>query len=85
MKFLFGITVGLIVGFLYAPAPGEETRERLYHKLGEYSQAPQRKVADVVEQNREKVADMGARLGREAVESAVDSVTEKLRNDEKTA
>jgi len=85
MKFLFGIAVGLIVGLLYAPAPGEETRERLYRKAGDYAQVPQRKIADIVDQNKEKVADIGARLGREAVESAVDSATEKLRNDEKTA
>ena len=80
MRFLFGIAVGLIIGLLYAPASGEETRERLYERAGEYARGPERKLADVAQEKKEKVAQMGERLGRQAAESAVDSVSEKLRS-----
>ncbi len=85
MKFLFGLAVGVVVGLLYAPAPGEETREKLYEKAGDYARVPQEKLADLAQDKKEKVAQMGERLGREAAESAVDSVSEKLRNNERTA
>lgn len=85
MKFLFGLAIGVVVGLLYAPAPGEETRERLYEKAGDYARVPQEKLADLAQDKKEKVARMGERLGREAAESAVDSVSDKLRQGERPA
>jgi gas vesicle protein len=80
VKFIFGLAIGVVLGLLYAPRPGEETREELYDKAREYAEKPQQSIADAMEARKDKVAEMGARLGSEAAKSAVDNVTEKLRD-----
>ncbi len=32
MRFLFGFAIGVVIGLLYAPAAGEETREKLIER-----------------------------------------------------
>jgi len=80
MKFILGVLIGTAVGLIFAPAPGEETREQLYERAREYADIPQQKAADLIEQNKDKIGDIGARVAREAAEAAVESVTQELRN-----
>lgn len=42
---IVGAAIGLAIGFLYAPRPGEETREILREKAG----VAKEKAADVIE------------------------------------
>jgi hypothetical protein len=61
---------------LFAPAPGEETRAR----LAEAARRPGDLARDKVQEVRENVAQMGANIGRQVAEKAVDKVTpEKLK------
>lgn len=79
MKFLLGLMIGGAIGLLFAPAEGEETRRRLRESAEEYAKVPQEKIANMVEEKKEKLADMGARIGRQAVEKGVDKAAEGLR------
>ncbi len=49
-----GAVVGLAIGMLYAPRPGEETREILREKAGEYKH----KAAEAISHGREKAAEV---------------------------
>ena len=51
--FILGATVGLAIGFLYAPRPGKETRELLKEKAEEVKE----KASEVVEKVKETAAE----------------------------
>jgi gas vesicle protein len=70
LKFLIGIGCGVGLGLLVAPAPGEETRRQLLELAKNPREAARRKVQEV----REDIAQMGANLGRQVAEKAVDKV-----------
>ena len=71
MKFVLGLGTGIMLGLLFAPATGEETRRELAAKAEDFAQDSQRKIL-------QKAGDMGSELGRKAAESAVAAMTEKL-------
>ena len=81
MKFLIGLGIGIGLGLLFAPARGEQTRERLAEKAEELARAPRRKAAELVSDARQKAGDEGARIGRKAAESAVDKMSEKVAGE----
>jgi len=70
LKFLIGIGCGVGAGLLIAPAPGEEIRRQLLELAKNPREAARRKVQEV----REDIAQMGANLGRQVAEKAVDKV-----------
>jgi gas vesicle protein len=70
LKFLIGIGCGVGLGLLVAPAPGAETRRQLLELAKNPREAARRKVQEV----REDIAQMGANLGRQVAEKAVDKV-----------
>jgi gas vesicle protein len=70
LRFLIGIGCGVGLGLLIAPDAGEETRKQLLQIARNPREAAQRKVQDV----REEIAQMGADLGRQVAEKAVDNV-----------
>lgn len=75
LKFLAGIGCGIAVGLLIAPAAGRETREQLRRLATEPVDVAREKVAEV----RQRAGEIGANLGRQAAEKAVDRVVpEKL-------
>ncbi len=71
MKFILGIAVGTLLGMIYAPAPGEETRRNLANRVRETAESQEQKL-------QQKAGEIGARVGREAAESAVAAVTNKV-------
>jgi gas vesicle protein len=78
MKFLLGLGIGVALGLLYAPARGEETREQLLTKARELSDLPQRTVNEAAANAKEKAGELGARIGKQAAEAAVESATKAL-------
>ncbi len=70
LKFLIGLGCGIGLGLLVAPASGEETREQLLELARKPGDAARQKVQEV----REDIAQMGANLGRQVAEKAVDQV-----------
>ena len=70
LKFLAGIGAGVGLGLMIAPAAGRETRRQLM----DIAKDPTGAVRDQVQQVRQKAGDIGANLGRQAAQQAVDKV-----------
>lgn len=77
MKFLFGLAIGVALGLVYAPARGEETRERLMQKAGELADIPRQKAEELADVTEQKAGEIGARVGRELAQSSVEAVRGK--------
>lgn len=78
MKFVLGLAVGVVLGLLYAPAPGEETRRQLIEKARELPELPQEKAREIAASAKAKAGDLGAKLGRQAAEAAVEKATPEV-------
>jgi gas vesicle protein len=76
LKFIAGLVCGAGVGLLIAPAPGEHTRRRLLQAARD----PEQLARDTVTSIREKAGEMGADLGRQAAEKAIDEVMPERLN-----
>lgn len=85
MKFIFGLGIGIVLGLLCAPASGEETRQQLLDRARDLSDLPERKAAEMAENAKAKAGDLGAKLGRQAAEAAVETATSKISGKDKTA
>lgn len=78
LKFIAGLVCGAGVGLLIAPASGEDTRRR----LAQAARNPEELAREAVANIREKAGDMGADLGRQAAQKAVDQVMPEKLNPE---
>ena len=78
LKFIAGLVCGAGVGLLIAPASGEDTRRR----LAQAAHNPEELAREAVSNIREKAGDMGADLGRQAAQKAVDQVMPEKLNPE---
>ncbi len=85
MKFVLGLTVGVALGLIFAPERGEVTRQRLREKAEELAEVPRRKAEELADVGEQKAGEIGARVGREAAQSAVQSIREKVLDEEKSA
>ncbi len=77
LKFLTGIGAGVGLGLMIAPAAGRETRRQLM----DIAKDPTGAVRDQVQQVRQKAGDIGANLGRQAAQQAVDKVIPDKLNE----
>ena len=77
LKFLAGIGTGVGIGLMIAPAAGRDTRRQLL----DIAKDPTGAVRDRVQQAREKAGDIGANLGRQAAQKAVDKVIPDKLNE----
>ncbi len=84
MRFFLGFGIGILLGMVFAPAPGEETRRRLSDKARAVAHLPERKlqekVREMAEISKDKAGEVGSRVGRQAAEAAVQAVTEEMTN-----
>ena len=71
--FILGAVAGLAVGFLYAPKPGQETRELIKEKAEEAKE----KVSEVAEKAKEAAAEAREKA-KEAAAEAREKVQERL-------
>jgi len=85
MKFLLGLSIGVALGLIVAPARGEETRELLKQKAEELAEIPRQKAVELADVSEQKAGEMGARIGREVAQSGVQGVREKVLKENKTA
>ena len=75
MKFVLGLLSGVALGLIFAPASGEETRERLMNEANELAEMPRRKAQEAVDSGREKVGELAKQKAEEAYSNAVDKVS----------
>jgi gas vesicle protein len=81
--FLVGLGVGALVGILFAPKSGEETREFLSQKADEGRDFAQRKAKEL----RERADDLierskdAATRGKDSISAAVDGAREAYRRE----
>lgn len=71
--FLVGLGIGALVGVLFAPKPGDETREYLSKKAEEGKEYAQKKAREL----RERAEDLVER-GKQAASKQKDSLTAAL-------
>ncbi len=79
-KFIAGILCGVGVGLLIAPDSGQETRRQLLRAVREPEQIARETVTNI----REKAGDMGANMGREAAQKALDRVIPEKFNERRS-
>jgi gas vesicle protein len=81
--FLVGLGVGALVGILFAPKSGEETREFLSQKADEGRDFAQRKAKEL----RERADDLierskdAANRGKDSISAAVEGAREAYRRE----
>ena len=85
MKFILGLGIGIVLGLLCAPASGQQTRQQLLDTARELPELPARKAAEMAENAKAKAGELGAKLGRQAAEAAVETATSKVSGKDKTA
>jgi gas vesicle protein len=85
VRFLLGFTIGIAIGLLAAPAPGNEMRRRLWQGLSELGRLPERKAEAFAESAKEKAGELGSRIGRQAAEAAVEAVRNDVLGKKDTA
>lgn len=81
--FLVGLGVGALVGILFAPKSGDETREFLSKKADEGRDFAQRKAKELRERADdliERSKDVAAR-GKDSIASAVEGAREAYRRE----
>ena len=76
LKFLAGLVSGAGIGLLIAPTSGANIRRR----LAQAARDPEQLARDTVTNIREKAGDMGASLGRQAAQKAVDQMAPEKFN-----
>jgi predicted HicB family RNase H-like nuclease len=72
----FYLAAGVVLGMIFAPAPGSETREQLAERAREWLEVSAEKAAET---SKEKAGDLGARVGRKLAEAAVEAAAQDLR------
>src|SRR3990172_13284228 len=85
--FLVGIGIGAVIGLLFAPRSGEETREYLRERYEDTRDEAKRRIQDLrerAEEYAEKGKDFVGRQ-RESLEAAVQAGKQAYRDEKKEA
>ena len=85
--FLVGLGIGALVGILFAPKSGEETREFLSKKADEGREYAQRKARELRERAEDLVerSKNAAVLQKESISAAVDAGREAYEREKAKA
>lgn len=85
--FMVGLGIGALIGILFAPKSGEETREYLSQKADEgreYAQRKAREIRERAEDLIERGKDVATRQ-RESITAAVDAGREAYQREKAKA
>jgi gas vesicle protein len=70
LRFLIGISLGIVAGLLFAPASGEETRRLISERAEEMKERG-------IEYGRQRSRQLGAEAGEKAFDRVVGEKTER--------
>ena len=59
LKFMAGLSIGIGLGMILAPASGEETREMIAENLEDFAEAPRRKIEDTLDEVQQQAGEIG--------------------------
>ena len=71
VSFVIGATAGFVLGVLFAPASGKETRQKITEEVG--------KTGEIAKENFDKVAkeaEKGIKIVREKTQEGIDAIRE---------
>ena len=77
LAFLAGLTTGAVLGILFAPRSGEETRKLIGEKADEYSEEAKKQMDGAIKAGKKEIL----KAQRKAME-AVEDATKNIRNAE---
>ncbi len=80
MSFLAGAAAGAILGILYAPDKGTNTRERLTYRLEKYKQKLEALLEELIEEETEPVTSFARSEGEKVIQDAREKA-ERLLED----
>jgi gas vesicle protein len=80
LAFLFGAAAGTVIGILYAPDKGTNTRERLSFKLDKYREVLQELIDDFVSGKETPLTSEAKSQGQKVVDEAKNKA-ERLLED----
>lgn len=75
LAFLGGVATGALIGILFAPRSGEDTRKIIGEKAEEYSDEAQKQINDLVETGKGEILK-AKKKALDAVESALNDLKE---------
>lgn len=78
MRFILGLSMGVVVGLLYAPARGEQTRRKLWERIEDAGMSPRQAALRMTDEAEKKAGDLGERIGRRVGEATVEAIREEI-------
>ncbi len=85
LKFLFGFAFGVGLGLFAAPASGEEICASFAEEARGMARVPEEKAGQIADIAKEKAGNLGSQIGRQAAESAVETVQRNILGNRKPA
>jgi len=87
LTFLLGLGIGGVLGILYAPSSGEETRRKLKYYAEETSDKISKKTQELKEDADAAIKKVSSeiKIGKEKIKAAIDAGKNVFKNSETSA
>jgi gas vesicle protein len=83
MKFIIGLSIGVVIGMVYAPASGEETRRKLRERIEDAGISPRQAALRMTDEAEKKAGNLGERIGRRVGEATLEAIRDEISEGNK--